>query len=82
METILKKITQPNLPKTKNKITKICNELGIRVNKGLQKLPKSDKNELRPLVRRWFLMLTKFLRKTLFHHILPPFKKDIYKIYG
>ena len=25
-ETIIKKITQPKLPKTKNEITKICNE--------------------------------------------------------
>ena len=29
METIIKKITQPKLPKTKNEVTKICNELGI-----------------------------------------------------
>ena len=28
-ETIVKKITQPKLPKTKNEITKICNEPGI-----------------------------------------------------
>ena len=28
-ETILKKITQPKLPKTKNELTKICNEPGI-----------------------------------------------------
>ena len=27
-ETIIKKITQPRLPKTKNKVTKICNEPG------------------------------------------------------
>ena len=26
---IIKKITQPKLPKTKNEVTKICNELGI-----------------------------------------------------
>jgi hypothetical protein len=30
-ETILKKIMQPKLPKTKNELTKICNELGIRL---------------------------------------------------
>ena len=29
METIVKKITQPKLPKTKNEVTKICNEPGI-----------------------------------------------------
>ena len=29
-ETIVKKITQPKLPKTKNELTKICNELGNR----------------------------------------------------
>ena len=28
-ETIVKKITQPKLPKTKNELTKICNEPGI-----------------------------------------------------
>ena len=28
-ETIVKKITQPKLPKTKNEVTKICNEPGI-----------------------------------------------------
>ena len=34
-ETIVKKITQPKLPKTKNELTKICNEPGI-----------SDENQL------------------------------------
>ena len=29
METIVKKITQPKLPKMKNKLTKICNEPSI-----------------------------------------------------
>ena len=29
MEIIVKTITQPKLPKTKNEFTKICNELGI-----------------------------------------------------
>ena len=29
METIVKKITQPKLPKTENELTKICNEPGI-----------------------------------------------------
>ena len=33
METIVKKITQPNLPKMKNELAKICNEPGISVNK-------------------------------------------------
>ena len=28
-ETIVKKIMQPKLPKTKNELTKICNEPGI-----------------------------------------------------
>ena len=31
METIIKKITQIKLQKTKNEVTKICNEPGIRV---------------------------------------------------
>ena len=29
METIVKKIMQPKLPKTKNEFTKICNKPGI-----------------------------------------------------
>jgi hypothetical protein len=34
-EAIAKKITQPKSPKTKNELTKICNELGISYfNKG------------------------------------------------
>ena len=32
-ETIVKKITQPKLPKTKNELANICNEPGISVNK-------------------------------------------------